>query len=335
MSTSFENIILLIRQKKFQDAYYLSQKVIEENPDDLRVLLTLSWLSQNPLEATYWAYKAYQKAPNSLQVQKAWAALPPIPTEILVHTAGKVNWHIRRINLPIQEAVNSGQVTLKDLSWATYKLHNNRLVRWAASVYGAQLQKKLTKHLTAPQALDLQWPFKNINLPIGQALRESKIDFGDLCYAVLNGRDELPAAAAIVSGLIIYDDLTNTVLDNKPTPHSIARQKKAPKTPQRLTKKAGESQKPVQSKAQPKLQKKSKPAVKPDSLASQNIRRRTTGGPLEIIQGSTYLREKHIQTQKKKLQLRHIGQTLLVLATLITIGGSVTKIWWLAINHWC
>lgn len=350
MTTSPETLLLLIRQQKFQDAYTLAKKYHEENPNDIRTLLVLSYVSPQPLEKACWAYKARQLDRQNPHVEKAWESLPPISLDALARQAGQVNWHIRQINLPIEQAVAEKKVTFKDLSWAAYKLQQNRLLRWAAATYVARLQNKLEGAITPTQAFGCLWPFKQINLPIEQALHGVKIDFGDLCYGILNGRGDLPAAAVTVGAILLFEEILlctepqptrdippQVTVNASPAPAPVSGKQTRPQSTDGKTS-------AVPTPAAPQVGKSAVPATQPSQPNDRSVRpdgARPAAAPssktsaaagktrrLTIVGGSHYLKEQLKRAQEKKRRWQNLWGIVLVLLFLCMISSVIS------INNW-
>ncbi len=313
----------LARQGNLEEATYLAQTLWQQNQDDYTTPLLLVWLATQgnaPLAAARWAEKARWLKAGHPAVEQAWKDLPPIRGKMLVECSGQVVWPFKKINLPIAQAIKENKVAEKDLIWAAQKA-NQPLVRWAAAVASAR-RKFASQTMTPQEARDVTWPFRQINQPLGKALDAHKIDFGDLCYAIAHGYNELPLAAAIVAWQILDDRAVGKLQCFTP-------QKPPSKT--RAVKKAKDTTTTSQALSKPVRPPSQQASSPPSPEKLPNIHpakgKKPVAKHLQIIRGSTYLREQYARQLQKKTRLRWVAWLLLLLAMAAGFYGGFTQRW--------
>ncbi len=313
MTIHLNAILDLSKQGKFSEALHLAQKRIQEVPDDIPTLLILSWLQRDdPLRSLYWMVLARQIDPNHSRVQKAWQELPPLSGDLLARRARNIVWPFKKINLPIQQALDEKKITVGDLAWAAQNARE-RVLRWASGIMASSLRGKLEGDMRPEIAFGTNWPLKQIHLPIEQAIRQAKIDFGDLCYAIVNGYNELPLAAAIVATSLVYESL---------------REDAQPLSKKNLVRE------PINVRVQPESsssKEKEKIVVPKDSSSEELKKPSSEKGKLKIIRGSAYLQEQYEKNAREKSWFGWMGRTIAILGGGLTVFGSLLSKWgWVA-----
>ncbi|RLD05490.1 MAG: hypothetical protein DRI32_04045 [Chloroflexi bacterium] len=294
-----------------ESALALTYMRLSQYPDEHDTLLVLAGLTPDLDEGIETLKKILKNDPSNVNAQKGLDDLqsrkekskPSISTELFsgsdfIEKAGKVIWIFRGVNKPIKEACENDIISKKDLGWAAMRAYNAP-TRWAAAIYH-QRDKLLSQKMTLEEARKTNWTYKSLNQPAGELLDTHTVKLKNLCSAIINSSDISLAMAASTLGFQIVENRLENVskeIQTKPVKQVSHRKEK--------TRKKG---------ARPPVSKTKKPASKPTSP------KRTKELSLQVYKGSNYLKEKELETLKKKEKLSYLGQALIVIGLLISLG---------------
>ena len=284
-----------------ESALALTYMRLSQYPDEHDTLLVLAGLTPDLDEGIETLKKILKNDPTNLNAQKGLADLesrkekskPNTPTELFsgsdfIEKAGKVIWIFRGVNKPINKACENGIISKKDLGWAAMRAYNAP-TRWAAAVYH-QRDKLLAQRMTLDEARNANWTYKSLNQPAGELLDTHAIELKDLCSAMINSPDKYLVMVASTLGFqIVKNRLESVSKEVKP-------------------KKTVKNKKNVSS--QRKIEK----------IASKQNKKTM---PLQVYKGSCYLKAKELKTLKKKEKLSYLGQALIVIGLLISLGFAI------------
>ena len=307
-----DEIIKTAQNGMKESALALIYMRLSQYPDENKSLLALAALTPDVDEGIEALEKILSSDPSNENAQKGLLDLksrketinqsPSLETFLgsdFVTKAGKVIWIFRGVNKPIKEAIANETISNKDLGWAAMHAYNTP-TRWAAAIYH-QRETLLAQTMTIEEARENNWTYKSINQPVGELLDARKIELKDLCSTIINSTDSsLIMAAATLGFLIIENRLENVSKEPKIKPVKQVLLKKE------VTKSKNNSSVPINKKKtvpKPVLQKKSREATH-----------------LQIHKGSSYLKNKELEALKKKEKLSYLGQTLIVIGTLVSLG---------------
>ena len=236
---------------------------------------------------------------------------PACPLEVsgdeILRLAGGIPWPFRGLNRPIAELLEAGQIRDKDLAWAGWKAYDP-LVRWAAGVFlrrnDLQGQQFSYEHMEA-----MLWPYRGLNRPLGELLRQGLVSLGDLADALVRSKDKNLRHAAAVLGYPIA--LKLPAMGSLPPKKDEAEGACAPSLPETPPPSGKRAAAPI------------RPAAGPSSAASPDRGTPSPAAPsrepLVIVQGSGYLEKERRATQEKR---RRSARWMfgLVIAILLVLG---------------
>lgn len=324
------------REGDKQTALTALRKILKQNPDDIRALLTVASLTHNEKEAIAALKRVLQLDPNNKTARQGLAARraqkplrrppreedephasprptteaaeqAPIAGANIVALAESVTWPFKDLNRPVGELLESKQVTARDLGWASWNAYDP-IVKWAAAVcLKADALESISQ---APsQAERVIWPFKDLDRPMGELLEEHIITLHDLAYAVANAHD--PAvrdAAATLGAQIVRPQVDALPERSTPKPSSAAQ---APD---------------VESNDEKKKKGEEEEAAPETEAAARRQEDVPSNGQLHVVRGSTYLRRQEKEKAQQKRILSWFGIGFLIFAVSGGILGFVASL---------
>lgn len=325
----------LVGQNKKAEALLILENALVQYPDIPLLMLWYAGLTSDLEKGVQVLERVLQLEPGNLAAQKgledlrrkleasspvtppeqgeqissnAKPSVEPLPSEQnqdsasepdLVEVAGQTIWTFRNLNRPIQELVNDGLVTTKDLAWAAQNANNARL-RWAAAVYLRRDQIRGSRP-DMDTLKSIIWPFRGINRPILEVVQKQQITIKDLVYAILNAKEITLIQGAAVAGYLL-------LMGEIPLPAPKTSSDKAPSTP-----------KPSSEKVPP--------APKPAEKATPPESKQAAKGPLIVVKGSPYLDQRQNALGKNIRLFKIAGTALTVLSLALLCAGMFISAW--------
>ncbi len=238
----------------------------------------------------------------------------------VLRRAGEVIWPFRGHRRPLRTLLEVGLVEERDLRWAVENAREGE-IRWAAAVWLREAEVQ-DLNLTVAQAAETRFPFRRLNRPLGDLLREGHITLRDLAYALHRGYSPRLRQAAALLGYLVLEG-------RWPTP-------------------SGAAPAPSEPAASPEIQPEEKAAPTPEGAPSPEDAGGATGaeipppppepdatspepapearGPLRVRHGSRYLQAQHAHWNRRAWGRFWALMGLVALAGVVGICGGA----WLA-----
>jgi hypothetical protein len=319
-----------VRRGDRQTILAAMRKTLKRNPNNLRALLILAGLTLNEKEAVAALDRALQLDPDNEiahrslvelragrqpQAQDRQSPQPfSLPNPFVDETAGRppkpyrdgthmvalaksVTWPFKDLNRPVGKLLASGQVTWRDLSWASRRAYDP-IVKWAAAVCLEADALKGIRYSPA-SAAQVIWPFKDLQRPIGELLDEHVLNLHDLAYAVANAHDpKVRNAAATLGAEIVRPQIEVTPERSRPSREE---------TPDEGLKEATRGN-------------------AASNARTRAGRDRSEKGQLHVAKGSAYLRQQETKKAQQKQILALFGIGLLILAVGSSLVGGIAAL---------
>lgn len=240
-STFFTQATQLAKAGQKTEALILLRRLLMQDPTHVPTLMYLAWLTPDVQEGIAALEKVTTLSSEPSVIARAQQGLidlrarmaapvmaeslvsveasppslpevePPVSSSTLdpLGQARAVIWPFRKLNRPIGDLLDAGQITVKDLQWASG--NDKRVsaeVRSAAqTLLAAQpatplamtapsVQPDLTEAVAA--ARQIIWPYRHMSRPMGELLDEGKITAKDLEYATRRASASVRVAAQIL-----------------------------------------------------------------------------------------------------------------------------------------
>ncbi len=216
-------------------------------------------------------------------------------------------WPFKGLNRPLGTLLEVGMVEPQDLAWAVKNARDPE-IRWAAAVllHEEEIQDL---RLTPAQAQEPKFPFRQLQRPLGELLREGHIGLADLAYAVDKAYSPRLRLAAAALGYLLLLERDAQVAQAIPSAVEVS-QEQSGSTATETTKEIAPQTGPTKM-----------PATSPLPSPAPSVEAPT--GPLRVFQASDYLlqqREKH----ERQVTLAFYGlRTLILLIAVVSIGGGL------------